>query len=129
VFALIDQGDATVIAAGFSFILGLITLHASRAKKRHDDLMTEQKRVHDDNRNDHLSTTKKVESLIETINDMRERQIDIRTNVVEIKEDVVEIKQTLAEHDVRLEDLEDTQSENELEDEIPTPTNQDGEAA
>ena len=67
-------------------------------------LLLQQRKVHNDNRNDHAKTMVDVKSLSETVGFIREDVRDTRA-------DVREIKNTLRDHDKRLDGLEDPESE------------------
>lgn len=67
-------------------------------------LLLQQRKVHNDNRDDHAQTMMNVANLTETVSAIRE---DVR----DTKADVREIKATIREHGKRLDGLEETENE------------------
>jgi hypothetical protein len=94
----IDPGTANIVGA-FLALLGVL-IPAFIA------LFFQNKRVHNDNRNDHAETSKKVDELIGGVTLLTANVSNVETRVEVMQGDVTDMKFHLRDHSSRIRDLE-----------------------
>ena len=92
--AVLSAGDAAVIAACISAVVGPVVV------------ILVQRKVHADNRSDHAQTMHKVSTLIVSVDELKTGQAEIKSEVRDLRADVRDLKASDRDHGDRLDELE-----------------------